>query len=183
MSARLADRYRVGRVFIVGDAAHVHPATSGQGLNAGVQDAWNLGWKLAAVLRGADDALLDTYEEERREIAAEMLGMSTRLLDAVRQRGDLRRGREPQQLDLSYPASSPAHRLRFRPRRHRPAPPRWLPRRPHPRRAQSRAGGLRRQASALAAAAPVARAPRPARIAAAAPVPPWAAARSSIQRL
>lgn len=75
MSARLADRYRVGRVFIAGDAAHVHPATGGRGLNAGVQDAWNLGWKLAAVLRGADDALLDTYEEERREIAAEMLGM------------------------------------------------------------------------------------------------------------
>ncbi|NYE61860.1 2-polyprenyl-6-methoxyphenol hydroxylase-like FAD-dependent oxidoreductase [Duganella sp. 1224] len=106
MSARLADRYRVGRVFIAGDAAHVHPPTGGQGLNTSVQDAWNLGWKLAAVLRGADDALLDTYEEERREIAADMLGMSTRLLDAARQRGDLRRGREQQQLDLGYPASS-----------------------------------------------------------------------------
>ncbi len=106
MSARLADRYRVGRVFIAGDAAHVHPPTGGQGLNTSVQDAWNLGWKLAAVLRGADDALLDTYEEERREIAAEMLGMSTRLLDAARERGDLRLGREQQQLDLGYPASS-----------------------------------------------------------------------------
>jgi 2-polyprenyl-6-methoxyphenol hydroxylase-like FAD-dependent oxidoreductase len=106
MSARLADRYRVGRVFIAGDAAHVHPPTGGQGLNTSVQDAWNLGWKLAAVLRGAADALLDTYEEERREIAAEMLGMSTRLLDAARERGDLRRGREQQQLDLGYPASS-----------------------------------------------------------------------------
>jgi 2-polyprenyl-6-methoxyphenol hydroxylase-like FAD-dependent oxidoreductase len=106
MSARLAERYRVGRVFLAGDAAHVHPPTGGQGLNTSVQDAWNLGWKLAAVLSGADDALLDTYEEERREIAAEMLGMSTRLLDAARERGDLRRGREQQQLDLGYPASS-----------------------------------------------------------------------------
>ncbi|MYM23396.1 FAD-binding protein [Duganella sp. FT135W] len=106
MSARLATRYRVGRAFLAGDAAHVHPPTGGQGLNTSVQDAWNLGWKLAAVLRGADDALLDTYEEERREVAAEMLGMSTRLLDAARERGDLRRGREQQQLDLGYPASS-----------------------------------------------------------------------------
>lgn len=106
MSARLAERYRVGRVFLAGDAAHVHPPTGGQGLNTSVQDAWNLGWKLAAVLRGADDTLLDTYEEERREVAAGMLGMSTRLLDAARERGDLRRGREQQQLDLGYPASS-----------------------------------------------------------------------------
>jgi hypothetical protein len=106
MSARLAERYRVGRVFLAGDAAHVHPPTGGQGLNTSVQDAWNLGWKLAAVLRGADASLLDTYEEERREVAAGMLGMSTRLLDAARERGDLRRGREQQQLDLGYPASS-----------------------------------------------------------------------------
>jgi 2-polyprenyl-6-methoxyphenol hydroxylase-like FAD-dependent oxidoreductase len=105
MSARLAERYRVGRVLLAGDAAHVHPPTGGQGLNTSVQDAWNLGWKLAAVLHGADDTLLDTYETERREIAAEMLGMSTRLLDAARHRDDLRRGREQQQLDLGYPDS------------------------------------------------------------------------------
>ncbi|WP_167761345.1 FAD-dependent oxidoreductase [Duganella callida] len=106
MSARLADRYRQGRVFIAGDAAHVHPPTGGQGLNTSVQDAWNLGWKLVAVLHGAGAALLDTYEEERREVAAGMLGLSTRLLDAARQRGDLRRGRETQQLDLGYRNSS-----------------------------------------------------------------------------
>jgi 2-polyprenyl-6-methoxyphenol hydroxylase-like FAD-dependent oxidoreductase len=105
MSARLAERYRVGRIFLAGDAAHVHPPTGGQGLNTSVQDAWNLGWKLAAVLHGADAALLDTYEAERREVAAAMLGMSTRLLDAARA-GDLRRGREQQQLDLGYPDSS-----------------------------------------------------------------------------
>jgi len=106
MSARLAERYQVGRIFLAGDAAHIHPPTGGQGLNTSVQDAWNLGWKLAAVVNGADASLLDTYEEERREIAAGMLGMATRLLDAARERGDLSRGREQQQLDLGYPDSS-----------------------------------------------------------------------------
>ena len=51
MNARLADRYRTGRIFLAGDAAHIHPPTGGQGLNTSVQDAYNLGWKLAAVLR------------------------------------------------------------------------------------------------------------------------------------
>ena len=105
MNARLADRYRVGRVFLAGDAAHIHPPTGGQGLNTSVQDAYNLGWKLAAVIAGAPDTLLDSYEEERRPIAAGMLGLSTKLLDAVRQ-GDMRRGREVRQLDLGYPQSS-----------------------------------------------------------------------------
>ena len=105
MNARLADRYRAGRVFLVGDAAHVHPPTGGQGLNTSVQDAYNLGWKLAAVLGGAPEALLDSYEEERRPIAASILGLATQLLDAAR-RGDMRRGREVHQLDLGYPESS-----------------------------------------------------------------------------
>ncbi|HEY9254064.1 MAG TPA: FAD-dependent oxidoreductase [Stenotrophomonas sp.] len=101
MNARLADRYRDGHVLLVGDAAHTHPPTGGQGLNTSAQDAYNLGWKLAAVLRGADDSLLDSYEEERRPIAQAMLGLSTKLLDNA-QRGDNRRGREVQQLDLGY---------------------------------------------------------------------------------
>jgi 2-polyprenyl-6-methoxyphenol hydroxylase-like FAD-dependent oxidoreductase len=106
MNARLADRYRVGRVFLVGDAAHVHPPTGGQGLNTSVQDAYNLGWKLAAVLAdGAPDALLDSYEEERRPVAASMVGLSTRLLEAAK-RGDWRRGRDVQQLDIGYPEST-----------------------------------------------------------------------------
>jgi 2-polyprenyl-6-methoxyphenol hydroxylase-like FAD-dependent oxidoreductase len=106
MNARLADRYRVGRVFLVGDAAHTHPPTGGQGLNTSVQDAYNLGWKLAAVLdRGAPDALLDSYEEERRPIAAEVLGLATTLLHAA-QRGTMRRGREVHQLDIGYRSSS-----------------------------------------------------------------------------
>lgn len=67
----VADRFRVGNVFLVGDAAHRHPPTGGLGLNTGVQDVRNLCWKLAAVLRGyATDALLDTYEAERRPVAA-----------------------------------------------------------------------------------------------------------------
>jgi 2-polyprenyl-6-methoxyphenol hydroxylase-like FAD-dependent oxidoreductase len=105
MNARLADRYRERRVFLVGDAAHIHPPTGGQGLNTSVQDAYNLGWKLAAVIAGAPDGLLDSYEEERRPIAADMLGLSTKLLDAMK-RGELRRGREVQQLDIGYPGSS-----------------------------------------------------------------------------
>lgn len=105
MNARLADRYRVGRVFIAGDAAHIHPPTGGQGLNTSVQDAYNVGWKLAAVLEGAPDALLDTYEEERRPIAANMLGLATRLLGEARD-GPMRRNREVRQLDLGYRSSS-----------------------------------------------------------------------------
>lgn len=104
MNARLAERYRVGRVLLTGDAAHIHPPTGGQGLNTGVQDAYNLGWKLAASLAGAPAALLDSYEEERRPVAAAMLGLSTRLLDAA-QRGEMRRGREVHQLDIGYPES------------------------------------------------------------------------------
>ena len=104
MNARLADRYRDGRVFLAGDAAHTHPPTGGQGLNTSVQDAYNLGWKLAAVLQGAPVALLDTYEQERRPIAAHMLGLATKLLEAART-GSIRRGREVLQLDLCYPDS------------------------------------------------------------------------------
>ncbi|MER5512361.1 rifampin monooxygenase [Streptomyces sp. NPDC002766] len=71
---RLADRYRVGRVLLAGDAAHVHPPMGGQGLNAGVQDAFNLGWKLAAQTAGwAPEGLLDSYQTERRPVAAAVL--------------------------------------------------------------------------------------------------------------
>ncbi|MCM4079001.1 FAD-dependent monooxygenase [Paractinoplanes hotanensis] len=73
-ASRLADRYRAGRVFLAGDAAHVHPPTGGQGLNLGLQDAFNLGWKLAAEIRGwAPLGLLDTYEAERRPVADDVL--------------------------------------------------------------------------------------------------------------
>ncbi|MEV0650648.1 FAD-dependent monooxygenase [Phytomonospora sp. NPDC050363] len=73
-ATRLAERYRVGRVLLAGDAAHIHPPIGGQGLNLGVQDAVNLGWKLAAQVRGrAPESLLDTYEAERRPVAEEVL--------------------------------------------------------------------------------------------------------------
>ena len=73
-ATRLAERYRSGRVLLAGDSAHVHPPTGGQGLNLGIQDAVNLGWKLAAELAGwAPDGLLDTYESERRPVAADVL--------------------------------------------------------------------------------------------------------------
>jgi 2-polyprenyl-6-methoxyphenol hydroxylase-like FAD-dependent oxidoreductase len=104
MNARIADRYRDGRVFLAGDAAHTHPPTGGQGLNTSVQDAYNLGWKLASVLQGAPEELLDTYEQERRPIAAHMLGLATKLLEAAKA-GSMRRGREVLQLDLCYPNS------------------------------------------------------------------------------
>ncbi|HEY6887965.1 MAG TPA: FAD-dependent monooxygenase [Solirubrobacter sp.] len=73
-ATRLAERYRVGRVLLAGDAAHIHPPIGGQGLNLGVQDAFNLGWKLAAEVRGwAPETLLDTYEAERHPVARDVL--------------------------------------------------------------------------------------------------------------
>jgi 2-polyprenyl-6-methoxyphenol hydroxylase-like FAD-dependent oxidoreductase len=80
----LADRYRRGRVFLAGDACHLFSPIGGQGMNTGVQDAFNLAWKLASVLRGqAPAALLDSYEHERRPIAAALVASgdaSTQLL-------------------------------------------------------------------------------------------------------
>ncbi|MEV2226182.1 rifampin monooxygenase [Nocardia vinacea] len=73
-ATRLAERYRVGRVLLAGDAAHIHPPAGGQGLNLGVQDAVNLGWKLAAQIRGwAPETLLDTYQTERHPVAEDVL--------------------------------------------------------------------------------------------------------------
>ncbi|MFE9789177.1 FAD-dependent monooxygenase [Nocardia salmonicida] len=100
---RLAQRFRDGRVLLAGDAAHVHPPTGGQGLNTGVQDAYNLGWKLGAAL-GGDLAPLDSYESERRTVAARILGLSTELLDKLVD-GDedaMQRGPETRQLGITY---------------------------------------------------------------------------------
>jgi 2-polyprenyl-6-methoxyphenol hydroxylase-like FAD-dependent oxidoreductase len=73
-ATRLAERYRVGRVLLAGDAAHIHPPIGGQGLNLGVQDAVNLGWKLAGQTRGwAPEGLLDTYHTERHPVAEAVL--------------------------------------------------------------------------------------------------------------
>ena len=78
--ARVADRWRVGRVFLAGDAAHLMPPFAGQGMNGGMKDAVNLSWKLAAVLNGqASEEILDTYEVERAPVVRRMVDVSRRL--------------------------------------------------------------------------------------------------------
>lgn len=73
-ATRQAERYRVDRVLLAGDAAHIHPPTGGQGLNLGVQDAFNLGWKLAAAVNGwAPEGLLDSYHSERHPVGARVI--------------------------------------------------------------------------------------------------------------
>ena len=101
---RLAQRFRRGRVFVAGDAAHVHPPTGAQGLNTGVQDAYNLGWKIAQVIAGASDELLDTYEEERRPIAAAVLGLASENYSQLSRLSPstMSRGADEQQLTLNY---------------------------------------------------------------------------------
>ncbi|KAJ7696576.1 FAD binding domain-containing protein [Mycena rosella] len=81
---RMVDQFSAGRCFVAGDAAHVQSPTGGQGLNSGVQDSFNLAWKLALVLRGlAPMALLDTYNEERLPVIQTMLAKTTELLNAT----------------------------------------------------------------------------------------------------
>lgn len=73
---RLASSYRSGRAFLAGDAAHVHSPAGAQGMNTGIQDAVNLGWKLAFATRGSPDGLLDTYQSERRPVARRVVGLT-----------------------------------------------------------------------------------------------------------
>jgi len=121
-NVRLARRFRDGRVFLAGDAAHAHPPTGGQGLNTGVQDAYNLGWKLAAAFTGPEAEaarLLDSYEAERLPVAARVLGISTALL-RKHVAGDAdahRRGAETHQLDVGYRDSPLVHDERAEPGR------------------------------------------------------------------
>ncbi|MFB8003284.1 FAD-dependent oxidoreductase [Nocardia sp. NPDC056000] len=83
VNIRMVDDYRRGRVLLAGDAAHVHSPAGGQGMNTGIQDAYNLGWKLGAVIKGADPDLLDSYAAERIPVARNVLELSTRRLDSV----------------------------------------------------------------------------------------------------
>jgi hypothetical protein len=104
--AGLADRFRVGRAFLVGDAAHVHPPAGGQGMNTAVQDAYNLGWKLGHVLRhGAPAALLNSYEAERLPVAAHLLEFVVQMhkdwLGKAKDKEEPRKG-EHMQLGLNY---------------------------------------------------------------------------------
>lgn len=106
-NVRLAERYRARRVLIAGDAAHIHSPVGGQGMNTGIQDAHNLGWKLAAVVGGASPALLDSYGAERRPVAADVLAFSdSRLAQVGRDKGiSTRRDASTIQLDVGYRGS------------------------------------------------------------------------------
>ena len=124
VNVRMVEKFRFDRVFLAGDAAHVHPPAGGLGMNTGIQDAHNLGWKLALVLGGkADTGLLDTYGEERVPVARWTLGVSSKELqkvsdsitggktnqdrDGFRPRGELQAG----QFALGYHWSSLASTL------------------------------------------------------------------------
>lgn len=103
-NVRLVERYRVGRVLLAGDAAHIHTPAGAQGLNTGIQDAYNLGWKLALTLKGAPASLLDSYQEERLPVAASVLELSSELFNGVRgaRMPTLTRGDKERQLLLNY---------------------------------------------------------------------------------
>jgi 2-polyprenyl-6-methoxyphenol hydroxylase-like FAD-dependent oxidoreductase len=89
---RVADRFRSGRIFLLGDAAHIHSPVGGQGMNTGIGDAVNLSWKLAAVLRErADASLLDTYEPERIAFARRLVATTDRAFTVVTASGALAR--------------------------------------------------------------------------------------------
>ncbi len=84
INSRMTDKLRVGRVFLGGDAAHIHSPAGGQGMNTGIQDMINLGWKLAMVIQGkAAPALLSTYEEDRLPLIRDVLTKTEALTDAV----------------------------------------------------------------------------------------------------
>ncbi|KAF8840825.1 hypothetical protein BDN67DRAFT_929567 [Paxillus ammoniavirescens] len=109
---RMANRFSQGRVFIVGDAAHVHSPSGGQGANASVQDSFNLAWKLALVIKGLSPvSLLHTYTEERVPVIARTLQFTTHLLDKtieadrVAQAKSWRRGEEAYMLGVNYRGS------------------------------------------------------------------------------
>jgi 2-polyprenyl-6-methoxyphenol hydroxylase-like FAD-dependent oxidoreductase len=108
ISMRLAAEYRRGRVFIAGDAAHIHPPTGGQGMNTGIQDAYNLAWKLALVLKGAaPESLLDSYELERRPVGAAVVARTRAASESYGRES----GRKPDsnadtQIGISYRGTS-----------------------------------------------------------------------------
>jgi 2-polyprenyl-6-methoxyphenol hydroxylase-like FAD-dependent oxidoreductase len=155
VNVRMADRFRAGRVFLAGDAAHVHAIAGGLGMNTGIQDAFNLGWKLGLVLAGhADATLLDTYEEERLPVAAHTLDLtSERLratLEAIRRPGgglDAAITSDTTGLDVGYRWSSlAAHDARTpaarqaADRTHAPAVPAPGQRAPETKKSSPRAG-------------------------------------------
>ncbi|KAJ7580145.1 FAD binding domain-containing protein [Mycena floridula] len=107
---RMVDSFGKDRVFVAGDAAHVHSPTGGQGLNSGLQDSFNLGWKMALVEKGlAPQSLLDSYNSERLPVIAAMLNKTTLLLDKMSTMKDgssFSRDKELKQLGVNYRGSS-----------------------------------------------------------------------------
>ncbi|KAF8194103.1 FAD binding domain-containing protein [Pholiota molesta] len=84
INVRMAETFRKGRAFLIGDAGHVHSMTGGQGMNTGVQDGFNLGWKLALVMKGYSNAsFLDTFTEERLPVVAQMLQITEKILETT----------------------------------------------------------------------------------------------------
>ena len=107
INVRMVDRYRMGHVFLAGDAAHVHSPAGGQGMNTGIQDAYNLGWKLSLVVGGANPSLLDSYEEERLPVAASVLGLSKAFFNQFSgSEKQLPSGTDMLQLGINYRTSS-----------------------------------------------------------------------------
>ncbi|MGW8363823.1 FAD-dependent monooxygenase, partial [Streptomyces wedmorensis] len=120
--AHLADRYRVGRVLIAGDAAHRQPPAVGLGLNTGIQDAHNLAWKLAAVVNGGSpDSLIDTYEAERRPVGRENVDWAVSaashhqvVIDAIGAGHNIPAGRRLQRLEAYFDPSENGDTVRAR---------------------------------------------------------------------
>lgn len=128
---RMVPHHAVGRVFVAGDAAHIHSPAGGQGMNTGIQDAYNLGWKLALAWRGlANETLLDSYHAERHPVAARLLEQTDAMTRAIAIKGTLHRAMRDQaigmvtqlgflqsrvvnqlaELEVQYPASPLAQR-------------------------------------------------------------------------
>ena len=123
VNVRMVDQLQAGRVFLAGDAAHVHPIAGGLGMNSGIQDAYNLGWKLGLVIAGdATPGLLGTYEDERLPIASWLLDITSErlsaVLDAIKDKGggvDAVATPELTQLMLRYPWSRLSRQTTSRP--------------------------------------------------------------------
>jgi 3-(3-hydroxy-phenyl)propionate hydroxylase len=118
--ARVAERWRDGRTLLAGDAAHLSPPFAGQGLNSGIRDAVNLGWKLAAVVRGClNDAALDTYEAERKPHVWAMIYLSLRMGEILMSENRLRAALTPwffRMLGCFPAARDYLQQMRYRPR-------------------------------------------------------------------
>ncbi|KAI6117271.1 FAD binding domain-containing protein [Pisolithus croceorrhizus] len=106
---RMVNKFGAGRAFVAGDAAHVHSPSGGQGLNSGIQDAFNIAWKIALVYKGLSSAsLLDTYTTERLPVIAEMLGLTTQIhkqMFGSNLERAMRRGKNVYMLGVNYRSS------------------------------------------------------------------------------